>query len=87
MGFFFTSSGEKLSRLEIDRALGKLGFLEESDKHKIRQMLAKRSGGGITKSDVIEVTRQLKRDRTDDVDEAEAEAARRELLEELEQDE
>ena len=87
MGLFFTSSSEKLSQTEIDRALARLGFLEQSDKHKIKQMLAKRRSGGITKSDIIDVTRQLKLDRTDDVDVAEAEAARRELLDELEQDE
>ena len=86
MGFFFSSNKNKLSKIEINQALAKIGILEGSDKKEIKKRLRKRKAGGITKGDVIEVTRQLKRDLSDSVDAAEAGAAKRELLEKLDQE-
>jgi hypothetical protein len=85
MGLFFTSNKNKLSRLEINQALAEIGILESSDKREIKRRLRKRRAGGITKRDVIEVARQLKQDLSDDVDAAEAQAAKRELLKKLDE--
>ena len=83
MGFFFSSNKNKLSKLEINQALAQVGILEGSDKREIKRRLRKRKAGGITKGDVIEVARQLKQDLSDTVDAAEAQAAKRELLKKL----
>ena len=83
MGFFFTTSRNKLSRLEINQALAQVGILEGSDKKEIRRRLRKRRAGGVTKSDVVQIARQLIQDRTDSVDPGEARAAKRELLKKL----
>lgn len=85
MGFFFTSSKNKLSQFEINKALAKISILEGSDKKEIKRRLRKRKAGGITRGDVIEVARQLTRDKTDTVDGAEAKAAKRELLKKLDE--
>lgn len=86
MGFFFTSNKNKLSQLKIDQALAKIGILEGSDKKEIKRRLRKRKAGGITKSDIIQVARQLTQDRTDSVDPGEAKAAKRELLQKLDEE-
>jgi len=86
MGFFFTSPKNTLSQTEIDHALSQLGILEAKDKQEIRRRLKRKKGGGISKKDIIEVTRDLKKDTTDSVNTAEAESARRQLLKELEKD-
>lgn len=85
MGLFFTSKKNKLSEFAIDKALNDAGILENSDKKEIKKLLKKRRSGGITKRDVIEVTRKLKNDTKDSVDRVEAEAARRSLLNKMDE--
>ncbi len=83
MGLFFTSNKDKLSRLDIRHALNNISILSNEDKKAIMKRLRQRSGGGITERDVIEVAREFKQNTSDSVDSAEAEAAKRELLEKL----
>ncbi|HBE89599.1 MAG: hypothetical protein A3E37_02120 [Candidatus Andersenbacteria bacterium RIFCSPHIGHO2_12_FULL_46_9] len=83
MGLFFTSNKDKLSRLDIKHALNNIGILSGEDKKAIMKRLRQRSGGGITERDVIEVAREFKQDSSDSVDGAEADAAKRELLQKL----
>lgn len=85
MGLFFTSKKNKLSEFAIDKALHDAGILETSDQKEIKRQLRKRRAGGITKQDVIKVARRLKKDTSDTVDRTEAEAAKRALLDELDQ--
>jgi len=85
MGFFFGSKKNRLSTIEIRQALAEIGILERSDKKEIMRRLKKRRAGGITKRDIIEVTYRLKKETDDTVDRTEAEAARRKLLDELDQ--
>ena len=83
MGFFFSDNKNRLSNLEIKKALAELGILEANDKKEIIRALKKRKAGGITKRDIIEVTYRLKKNTDDSVDRTEAESARRKLLDEL----
>lgn len=83
MGLFFTSNKDKLSHLDIKHALNNIGILSGEDKKAIMKRLQQRSGGGITERDVVEIAREFKHDTSDSVDSAEADAAKRELLEKL----
>ena len=83
MGLFFTSNKNKLSSQEIDDALHAAGGLEQSDEAEVRRRLRQRSAGGITRQDVEKVIRALKKDKTDSVSSAEADIAKRNLLEKL----
>ncbi len=85
MGFFFSDSSN-LSLRDVDRVLDAMGILESSDRRYIKRLLKDKKAGGISKGDVKKVVRKLKRDRDDNVSRAEAEAAGRELLKELEEE-
>ncbi len=79
MSFF--STGKKIkSRDELQHLLRSIGTLEQRDRQLAENMLVEKLPGGITRREVIKVTRQLANDKYDEVSRSEALAIRRRLI-------